>query len=176
MPAQHLLDDARREPAPAIAIRIPVRLIGAIVLGLVAVLLVALATWSVDDPSLSYASGAPARNWLGFPGAVIADVAFQVFGLGVLVVLAPPALWGWSLVRLRTPPRIGLRLVAWIAASLLSCGIFAFVAVPESWPLPTGLGGLVGTGGLGGGLGDLFTGGGGNLRESPGIAFGDLLF
>jgi len=146
MPAQHLLDDARREPAPAIAIRIPVRLIGAIVLGLVAVLLVALATWSVDDPSLSYASGAPARNWLGFPGAVIADVAFQVFGLGVLVVLAPPALWGWSLVRLRTPPRIGLRLVAWIAASLLSCGIFAFVAVPESWPLPTGLGGLIGAG------------------------------
>ena len=146
MPAQHLLDDARREPAPAIAIRIPIRLIGAIVLGLVAVLLVALATWSVDDPSLSYASGAPARNWLGFPGAVIADVAFQVFGLGVLVVLAPPALWGWSLIRLRTPPRIGLRLVAWIAASLLSCGIFAFVAVPESWPLPTGLGGLIGAG------------------------------
>ncbi len=146
MPAQHLLDDARREPAPAIAIRIPVRLVGAIVLGLVAVVLVALATWSVDDPSFSYASGAPARNWLGFPGAVIADVAFQVFGLGVLVVLVPPALWGWSLIRLRTPTRIGLRLVAWIAASLLSCGIFAFVAVPESWPLPTGLGGLIGAG------------------------------
>ncbi|MBK8084578.1 MAG: DNA translocase FtsK [Devosia sp.] len=146
MPAQHLLDDARRETAPAIAIRIPVRLIGAIVLALVALALVALATWSVDDPSFSYASGAPARNWLGFPGAVIADVAFQVFGLGVLVVLVPPALWGWSLVRLRTPSRMGLRLVAWVAASLMSCGIFAFVAVPESWPLPTGLGGLIGAG------------------------------
>ena len=83
MPAQHLLEDARRETAPAIAIRIPVRLMGAIILGLVAIVLLSLATWQVDDPSLSYASGEPARNWLGFPGAVIADMAFQVFGLGI---------------------------------------------------------------------------------------------
>ena len=144
MPAQHLLEDARRETAPAIAIRIPVRLMGAITLGLVAIVLVSLATWSVDDPSLSYASGEPARNWLGFPGAVIADMAFQVFGLGILTLLVPPALWGWGLLRHRVPTRMGLRLAAWVAASVLSCGLFAFIIAPESWPLPTGLGGLVG--------------------------------
>lgn len=144
MPAQHLLEDARRETAPAIAIRIPVRLMGAIILGLVAIVLLSLATWQVDDPSLSYASGEPARNWLGFPGAVIADMAFQVFGLGVLTLLVPPSLWGWGLIRHRVASRMGLRLLAWVAATVLSCGLFAFIVAPESWPLPTGLGGLVG--------------------------------
>ncbi|WP_423065726.1 DNA translocase FtsK [Devosia sp. CN2-171] len=144
MPAQHLIEDARRNSAPVIAIRIPLRLIGAIVLGLVAITLVSLATWSVDDPSFSYASGEPAKNWLGFPGAVIADISFQLFGLGVLTLLVPPALWGWALLRQRAPSRMALRVPAWVAATILSCGLAAFVAAPESWPLPTGLGGLVG--------------------------------
>jgi hypothetical protein len=58
----------------------------------------------------------------------------------------PPALWGWSFIRLRVPSRMGLRLIAWIGASLLACGVFTFIAAPESWPLPTGLGGLIGAG------------------------------
>lgn len=57
-------------------------------------------------------------NWLGFPGAALADIAIQVFGLGVLAVLVPPALWGWSLIRLRTPSKMGLRVITWVAASL----------------------------------------------------------
>jgi S-DNA-T family DNA segregation ATPase FtsK/SpoIIIE len=150
MPAQHLLEDARHNVGnaapPAIAIRIPVRLIGAILLGLVALVLLSLASWQVDDPSLSYASGNPVRNWLGFPGAVIADLGIQVFGIGILPLLVPLALWGWSFVRLRTPSIMGLRVLAWVTSSLLACGVFAFFAVPESWPLPTGLGGLIGTG------------------------------
>jgi S-DNA-T family DNA segregation ATPase FtsK/SpoIIIE len=144
MPAQHLIEDARRSPAPVIAIRIPFRLLGAIVLALVAVALISLATWSVDDPSFSYASGQPAKNWLGFPGAVIADIAFQVFGLGVIPLFVPPALWGWALLRQRVPSKMALRIPAWLAAGVLCCGLLSFVAAPESWPLPTGLGGLVG--------------------------------
>jgi DNA segregation ATPase FtsK/SpoIIIE, S-DNA-T family len=148
MPAQPLLEDARsaHDPAPVLAIRIPVRVIGFVVLGLVALLMASLASWSVDDPSFSYATSKPAQNWLGFAGAVVADLSFQVFGLGMLAVIVPPALWGWALVRLRVPPMMGLRLVAWVGASLLICGVLAFVAVPESWPLPTGLGGLIGAG------------------------------
>jgi S-DNA-T family DNA segregation ATPase FtsK/SpoIIIE len=146
MPAQPLVESAHRDIAPTIAIRIPVRLIGAVMLGFVAICMVSLASWSVDDPSLSYASGEAARNWLGYPGAVLADLAFQVLGLGALVVLVPPAIWGWGMVRLRTPSRLGLRALSWIGAVLLSCGLFGFVVAPESWPLPTGLGGLVGSG------------------------------
>jgi len=72
MPARPLLED-HSSPAPAIAITIPVRLIGLVLLALVAVVMVSLASWNVDDPSFSYASGEAATNWLGFPGAVIAD-------------------------------------------------------------------------------------------------------
>jgi S-DNA-T family DNA segregation ATPase FtsK/SpoIIIE len=145
MPAQPLLEDARPpNPAPAIAIRIPVRIVGMVLLGLVAVFMLSLASWSVDDPSFSFASGKPPQNWLGYPGAAIADLSFQFFGLGMLAVLVPPTLWGWSLVRMRVPTRMGLRLLTWVLASILSCGIFAFIAAPQSWPLPTGLGGLTG--------------------------------
>jgi S-DNA-T family DNA segregation ATPase FtsK/SpoIIIE len=150
MPAQPLLEDARHvsspDSAPAIAIRIPVRVVGMVTLGLIAIVMISLASWQVDDPSFSYASGQPAKNWLGFPGAVIADLSFQVFGLGMLAVLVPPALWGWSFIRLRVPSRMGLRLVTWVGASLLACGVATFIAAPESWPLPTGLGGLIGSG------------------------------
>ncbi|WP_417308988.1 DNA translocase FtsK 4TM domain-containing protein [Devosia sp.] len=149
MPAQQLLETARDDQPPAIAIRIPTRLLGAVMLGLVAVVLLSLASWSVDDPSFSYASGEPARNWLGFPGAVIADLSFQVFGLGILALLAPPALWGWSFMRRRVPRHMGLRVLAWLVAGLLSCGVFALIVAPASWPLPLGMGGLIGSGFVG---------------------------
>eukprot|EP01036_Dinobryon_divergens_P018372 gene18372-25028_t len=105
-----------------------------------------LASWSVDDPSLSYATSKPVANWLGFPGAVVADLSFQVLGLGVIVLLIPPALWSWSLVRRRIPAKMVLRLIAWIGASGLATGVLAFLPTPASWPLPTGLGGLIGGG------------------------------
>ena len=132
-------------PPPALAIRIPVRLAGLLILALVGICLAALASWSVDDPSFTYATTKPTANWLGFPGAVIADTLFQVFGLAALIMLVPPALWGWSFARRRMPSHMGLRLLGWIGASLLGSGVLAFVAMPASWPLPTGLGGLVGT-------------------------------
>ena len=43
----------------------------------------ALATWSVQDPSLSHATDAPVRNLLGHPGAIVADLLMQLLGLGV---------------------------------------------------------------------------------------------
>ena len=132
------------QPAPVLAIRIPVRLAGFVLLGLVAVIMIAMASWSVDDPSLSYATAKPASNWLGFPGAVIADLVIQLFGLAVIPALVPLALWGWNFVRRRAPTRMGLRVLAWAGATLLVTGVFSFIAVPETWPLPTGLGGLIG--------------------------------
>ncbi|HEY8576753.1 MAG TPA: DNA translocase FtsK [Devosia sp.] len=133
-------------PPPALSIRIPVRVAGMILLGVVAICLASLASWSVDDPSFSYATSKVPANWLGFPGAAIADILFQVFGLSALALLVPPALWGWSLVRRRMPTRLGLRFIGWLAATVLVAGVLSFVAMPATWPLPTGLGGLVGNG------------------------------
>src|ERR1700681_2530104 len=36
-----------------------------------------LATWTVDDPSLSHATDHAVRNILGLPGAVVADLLTQ---------------------------------------------------------------------------------------------------
>jgi S-DNA-T family DNA segregation ATPase FtsK/SpoIIIE len=133
-------------PPPALSIRIPMRLVGFVLLGLVAICLAALASWSVDDPSFSYATSKPPANWLGFPGSAIADILFQTLGLAALVLMVPPALWGWAMVRRRVPTHMGLRLIGWVGATVLATGVFSFVVMPETWPLPTGLGGLLGTG------------------------------
>ncbi|MGA0598995.1 DNA translocase FtsK 4TM domain-containing protein, partial [Enterovirga sp. CN4-39] len=59
----------------------------------------ALATWSVNDPSWNNATSAPARNLLGSPGAIGADLLIQVFGLGAVAFLLGPAAWGLRLLR-----------------------------------------------------------------------------
>jgi hypothetical protein len=44
-------------------------------------LTVALATWSINDPSLNHATDQRAHNVLGRPGAVVADLAMARNGL-----------------------------------------------------------------------------------------------
>src|SRR5690606_2133135 len=34
--------------------------------------------------------------------------------------------------------------LSWIGATILATGVLAFIPLPETWPLPTGLGGLSG--------------------------------
>src|SRR6185312_13604490 len=58
----------------------------------------ALATWSVQDPSLSHATQKPIHNLLGFPGAIFSDLAMQLLGLAAVLLLAPLALYGWRLL------------------------------------------------------------------------------
>ena len=69
-------------------------LIGLIVLGAVVLAFICLATWTVNDPSLSVSSNEKVQNILGYPGAVFADLAVQFFGLTAALMLIPPALWG----------------------------------------------------------------------------------
>jgi len=48
---------------------------GVALITLAVMMMVALATWSVQDPSLSNATSTPARNLLGSPGAIAADLS-----------------------------------------------------------------------------------------------------
>jgi len=70
-------------------------LTGLVILALIAAAFTSLATWSVGDPSLSHANGRSAVNWLGFPGAVFADLTMQFLGLASAIALIPPSIWGW---------------------------------------------------------------------------------
>jgi S-DNA-T family DNA segregation ATPase FtsK/SpoIIIE len=103
-----------------------------------------LATWSVHDPSLNNATRAAPRNWLGGWGAVVADLAIQSLGLAAIILFLPLAAWGWHLVFRTTPNRRRWRFLAWPAAVILLAAALAALPQPKSWPLPNGLGGILG--------------------------------
>ncbi len=104
----------------------------------------ALASWSVDDPSFNHATSGPVYNLLGAPGAVAADLVMQLLGLSSIAFLAPPSLWGWRLMTVRRLERAKARLVLLLTGGLCSAGLASLLPVTARWPLPTGLGGVLG--------------------------------
>jgi len=107
-------------------------------------LALALATWSVQDPSLNHASGRAAQNLLGYPGAVAADLAMQIFGLGSVVIVFLSWRWGWLALTQRAFPRLRRRVLAALGALIAASAGAATWPVPVTWPLPSGLGGVLG--------------------------------
>src|SRR5579884_2335419 len=104
---------------------------------------IALATWSVQDPSFSHATQKPIRNLLGYPGAIFSDLAMQLLGLASVLLLAPEALIGWRLLTHR-PLGERWRGLVWILVALLAAGFASTLPVIGKWPLPAGLGGAFG--------------------------------
>jgi hypothetical protein len=103
-----------------------------------------LASWSVDDPSLNHALDAAASNWLGYPGAVIADELMQFFGLGVIVFLALPVRWAVGLLTHEGLSRPLTRLFSWLGAVLAASAALSAISTPSGWSLVSGLGGNAG--------------------------------
>jgi len=104
----------------------------------------ALMTWSVQDPSLSHATSRPIRNMVGYPGAIGADLLMQILGLGAIMLILPLAVWGWRMLTHRGFDREALRLGSWILCTILAAGFASCWPHGGAWPLPTGLGGVVG--------------------------------
>ena len=116
-------------------------------LGIVAVACVAwasLATWSIYDPSFNNATQAAPQNVLGSWGAILADLAMQSLGLAAIVLFLPLAAWGWHLALRTVPERRRARLLIWPLAVLLLAAALSALPQPKSWPLPNGLGGILG--------------------------------
>ncbi len=135
-----------QEKAQAFAFSIPRRLVGFLFLGAIFLILAALASWSVNDPSLSFSIDKNPDNWLGAIGAIIADLGFQFFGLGAIFMLLAPVFWSWYLIQNKNIPRLSLRILSWLGYSIIGAGFLSFLTIPSSWPLPSGLGGLIGSG------------------------------
>jgi S-DNA-T family DNA segregation ATPase FtsK/SpoIIIE len=112
----------------------------------------ALASWSVQDPSLSHATVNPVRNLLGVGGAITADLMMQLLGLGALAVVLPIAVWGWRLASHRALRRELLRVAVWVVGVLLASMFASCIPASHAWPLPAGLGGVIGDGLLRGAL------------------------
>ena len=121
-----------------------IELAGLILLLLCGELALALATWSTRDPSINHATDSPVRNWLGPVGAVVADLIMQTIGVGAAPALLPLAAFGLRLIGRRHFDRVFSRLMLWISGIFCAATLAAMLPVTDRWPLPTGLGGVVG--------------------------------
>src|SRR5580704_3259220 len=119
-------------------------LAGLALLALSGVASAALVTWSVQDPSLSHATSRAIHNIVGYPGAIGADLLMQILGLGAIMLILPVAVWGWRMLTHRTFDREALRIACWILCTVIAAGFASCWPHGGSWPLPTGLGGVVG--------------------------------
>ncbi len=117
---------------------------GVALMTLAVMMMVALGTWSVQDPSLSHATNAPVRNLLGRPGAVAADLMMQLFGIASLILVLPVVVSGCRLIAHRRSGHQWWRVLLWLTAILSACGFASGLPRTASWPLPTGLGGVIG--------------------------------
>ena len=73
----------------ALAAHLWFRLSAALSLLLVFLLAIAVLSYAPQDNSLNSSGGEALGNWLGRPGAIAADMALQLFGLAVWLILLP---------------------------------------------------------------------------------------
>jgi DNA segregation ATPase FtsK/SpoIIIE, S-DNA-T family len=119
-------------------------LVGLALIGIAIALALSLATWSIQDPSLSHATNAHVRNRFGYPGAIVADLLMQLLGTASLALVLPIAFWGWRVASHRPLARERIRLGLWLLALPLAAACAAALPRTASWPLPSGLGGVLG--------------------------------
>jgi S-DNA-T family DNA segregation ATPase FtsK/SpoIIIE len=104
----------------------------------------ALMTWSAQDPSLSHATSRAIHNIIGYPGAIGADLLMQILGLGAIMLILPLAMRGWRMMNHRPFDREALRFGCWVLCAMTAAGFASCWPHNGAWPLPTGLGGVVG--------------------------------
>jgi S-DNA-T family DNA segregation ATPase FtsK/SpoIIIE len=115
---------------------------GLVTLGLV--LGLALASYHASDSAWNVSAAGAPGNWLGSAGALWADAALQLLGLGAgAVVLLPLALGGRRLAG--QPVRHPARLAVAGAFSALALAAFVSAVGVAAPSLPAGLGGVAGS-------------------------------
>jgi S-DNA-T family DNA segregation ATPase FtsK/SpoIIIE len=119
-------------------------LIGFSIFALLAAAVAALATWNISDPSFSYATDNPPANILGYTGAAFADLMMQFLGLASVFALLPILSFALALISGRRYDRIPARLAAWGGGTLLASATLGCFPAPHTWPIPNGIGGVIG--------------------------------
>ena len=120
------------------------RMVGAILLLLLAAAWISLITWSSSDPSFTHTTSHQIDNALGAPGAVFADLLLQAFGLASVLVLLSPMFWGLELVTTQQLNSCRTKILFYGIAILLLAGAFSALPSFPAWHFQQGLGGAIG--------------------------------
>ncbi len=120
------------------------RITGIVILLICIGLCLSLASWNVEDPSLTHATDKPVTNWLGFFGASLSDMLIQFFGLGAAALAFLPLIWGYQFLKQKLSILTGQKFLFFFSIVLLTSALASLLPAPPSWPMPTGLGGLAG--------------------------------
>ena len=128
-------------------------LVGVMMLAVGVLAMLALWSYSADDPNWLSSTDAPAQNMLGPIGAAVASPLYVIAGYGSWAIAVVFLVWGARFVlHVGTENAIGRLIFAPIAVALVS--VYASTHVPgASWPHSFGLGGLFGDTVLGAMLG-----------------------
>ena len=124
--------------------RLGYQFIGLILFALALAAWTSLVTWSIHDPSFNHATRGEPANLLGTFGAAVSDMSLQLLGLAAITLFLPLAVWGWHNMGPGRSNRVPLRLLAWPGAILFLSAALASLPRPTGWPLPNGLGGIMG--------------------------------
>ncbi len=120
-------------------------LIGAAALFLLVLgLALALASYRPGDPSLNTASGGPALNLLGGPGAMVSDLLFALLGLPVVLMLPLGVIIALRLWRDRPVGKWRAMLLGGLAGVVLMGTALCFVSDAAVPALPGAWGGFAG--------------------------------
>ncbi len=103
-------------------------------------LLLSLVSYSPYDPSVNLATTeVQTSNWMGVPGAYIADFFLQTIGLSAFIVPFLLAAIGWSRIRIALRRELWKQVLGGILLILIICSFFellrdqVFVLLPSAW-------------------------------------------
>ena len=105
-----------------------------------------LATWSLQDPSLTHAIANVPRNILGPLGAILSDLLLQTFGLAAVLALLAPMMWSAELISERRLAFARTKLGFYPVSVLAIAGGLSALPIVGAWPLHHGFGGAIGDG------------------------------
>ncbi|MEL6790440.1 MAG: DNA translocase FtsK [Pseudomonadota bacterium] len=111
-------------------------------------LLVAIASFSISDPTWNTATDAAVKNLAGASGAAVSDFLLQAMGGAVFLLFPPLIIWGTYAFTRGTPDEtsvVVLKRAALFPVSLLAAaGLGATLPIPADWPFLVGMGGALG--------------------------------
>ena len=138
---------------------------GAVLLGL------ALVTYNAGDPSWNNAVRSTPHNLMGMPGAYASDLLLQTLGAAGGLVPILLLAWAWRMFAHQAMPRAWLKLTLAPFSLLFASAFAASFPPPSWWPVPSGLGGVLGMA-----IHNIASGAGGStLPIVPGVVWDILL-